>query len=179
MAEVAVHEIRRASSEITIDGVLEEAAWTDATEISIRFEWFPGDNTEPPVRTLAYVTYDDRNFYVGFRAFDPQPRQIRAQFMDRDQIETLVQNDYVIVQIDTFNAQRRSYQFRVNPLGVQADAFSSEVDRTEDWSWDMIWTSKGRITADGFEVEIALPFNQLRFPNTKAAETWGFDVGRS
>jgi hypothetical protein len=179
VAEVAVHEIRRASSEITIDGVLEEAAWTDATEISIRFEWFPGDNTEPPVRTLAYVTYDDRNFYVGFRAFDPQPRQIRAQFMDRDQIETLVQNDYVIVQIDTFNAQRRSYQFRVNPLGVQADAFSSEVDRTEDWSWDMIWTSKGRITTEGFEVEIALPFNQLRFPNTKAAQTWGFDVGRS
>ena len=179
VSEVAVHEIRRASSEITVDGALNEAAWSDAAEIEIRYEWFPGDNAVPPVETLAYVTYDDRNFYVGFRAFDPKPGQIRAQFMDRDRIHTLVQNDYVIIQIDTFNDQRRSYQFRVNPLGVQADAFSSEVDRTEDWSWDMIWTSKGRITAEGYEVEIALPFNQLRFPNTKEAQTWGFDVGRS
>jgi len=48
--------------------------------------------------------------------------------MDRDQIDTPVQNDYVIVQLDAFNDQRRSYQFRVNPLGVQADAYSSEVD---------------------------------------------------
>jgi hypothetical protein len=99
--------------------------------------------------------------------------------MDRDQIDTLVQNDYVIVSIDTFDDQRRYFQFRVNPLGVQADALSSEVDRSEDWSWDMIWESRGRITADGYEVEIALPFNQLRFPNTKGPQTWGIDVGRS
>jgi len=179
VAEVAVHEIHRAGSEISIDGVLDEPAWSDATEIPIEYEWFPGDNITPPVRTFAYVTYDDRNLYVGFRAHDPEPSQIRAQLMDRDRIETLVQNDYVIVQIDTFNDQRRSYQFRVNPLGVQADAYSSEVDVAEDWSWDMIWTSKGRITADGFVVEIAFPFNQLRFPNTNEPQTWGFDVGRS
>lgn len=178
-SEVAVHQIRRASSEVTVDGALEEDAWADAAEIGILYEWLPGDNSVPPVETLAYVTYDDRNLYVGFRAFDPEPGRIRAQFMDRDQINTLIQNDYVILQIDTFNDQRRSYQFRINPLGVQADAFSSEVDGTEDWSWDMIWTSRGRITDKGYEVEIALPFNQLRFPNTEKVQTWGFDVGRS
>ena len=97
--------------------------------------------------------------------------------MDRDQIDTLIQDDYVIVQIDTFNDQRRNFQFRVNPLGVQADALSSEVDRTEDWSWDMIWESKGKITADGYEVEIALPFNQLRFPNHQGGPDLGLRRG--
>ena len=179
VAEVRVHEISCVSSAISIDGVLDEPAWSEATEVSIEYEWFPGNNVAPPVRTFAYVTYDDRNLYVAFRAYDPDPSQIRAQLMDRDQIDTLVQNDYVIVQLDTFNDQRRSYQFRINPLGVQADAYSSEVDSAEDWSWDMIWTSRGRITDDGFVVEIALPFNQLRFPNTSGTQTWGFDVGRS
>jgi hypothetical protein len=177
--EATVHEVNRATSKIDLDGVLDEPAWEDATSIPILYEWFPGDNVAAPVDTVVLVTYDDSNFYVGFRAYDPRPEEIRAHLMDRDQIDTLVQDDYVIVQIDTFNDQRRNFQFRVNPLGVQAEALSSEVDRSEDWSWDMIWTSKGRITADGYEVEIALPFNQLRFPNTREAQTWGFDVGRS
>jgi hypothetical protein len=173
------HSVHRATSKIDLDGALDEAAWADATEIEILYEWSPGDNTPAVVDTTALVTYDDSNLYVGFRAFDPDPSQIRAHLMDRDQINTLVQDDYVIVQIDTFNDQRRNFQFRVNPLGVQADALSSEVDRSENWSWDMIWESKGRITATGYEVEIALPFNQLRFPNTSGVQTWGFDVGRS
>jgi hypothetical protein len=173
------HQVRPATSDIAIDGVMDEAAWSDATEISIRYEWFPGDNAEPPVETTAYVTFDGSNLYVGFRAYDPEPGQIRAHLMDRDQINTLVQDDYVIVQIDTFNDQRRNYQFRINPLGVQADALSSEVDRTEDWSWDMIWESKAKITAEGYEVEIALPFNQLRFRQSDEPQTWGIDVGRS
>ena len=172
-------EVDIATSEIEIDGRLDEPAWQDAAQIPILYEWFPGDNADPPVETTALVTYDNSNLYIGFRASDPRPSEIRAHLMDRDQIETLIQDDYVIVQIDTFNDQRRNFQFRVNPLGVQADALSSEVDRSEDWSWDMIWTSRGRITAEGYEVEIALPFNQLRFPDIQGPQTWGFDVGRS
>jgi hypothetical protein len=172
-------EVHRAISEIVVDGSLSEPAWAEATEIAIGYEWFPGDNVKPPVETRAYVTFDESRLLVGFRARDPQPALIRAHLMDRDQIDTLVQDDYVIVQLDTFNDQRRYFQFWVNPLGVQADALSSEVDRSEDWSWDMIWESRGRITGEGYEVEIALPFNQLRFPNTRERQTWGIDLGRS
>lgn len=125
VSEPTVYGVRRATSEVAIDGVLDEPAWSDATEISIDYEWYPGDNVEPPVRTVAYVTYDDRNVYIGFRAWDPEPSRIRAHLMDRDQIDTLIQDDYVIVQVDTFNDQRRNFQFRVNPLGVQADALST------------------------------------------------------
>ncbi|MGB5159704.1 MAG: DUF5916 domain-containing protein [Thermoanaerobaculia bacterium] len=173
------YELRPATTEVKVDGLLDEQAWRDATVMPVRFEWFPGDNTEPPVKTEALVTYGERALYVAFRAYDPKPEQIRAHLMDRDQINTLVQDDYVIVQLDTFNDGRRAFQFRINPLGVQADAFSSEVEGIEDWSWDMIWQSKGRITAEGYEVEIAFPFNQLRFQATQAVQTWGMDVGRS
>jgi len=174
-----VYELRPATSEVKVDGVLDEQAWQDATVLPVKFEWFPGNNIEPPVETEALVTFGERALYVAFRAHDPNPKQIRAHLMDRDEINTFVQDDYVIVQLDTFNDGRRAFQFRINPLGVQADAFSSEVEGIEDWSWDMIWHSKGRITPDGYEVEVAFPFNQLRFQATQDVQTWGIDVGRS
>lgn len=175
----AGYAVNRATSEITIDAVLDEPAWRDATSIPLAYEWMPGDNVEPPVATVALVTYDDRAIYLAFRASDPDPQEIRAHLMDRDQIDTFVQDDHVTVLVDTFNDERRAVQLRVNPLGVQADAIFSEVDGIEDFSWDIIWASAGRITAEGYEVEIAVPLNQIRFPRTSGAQSWGFEVGRS
>ncbi len=143
------------------------------------FEWFPGNNVEPPVVTTAYVMFDEKNIYVGFRCEDPNPKQIRAHLMDRDQVETFVQDDHVLVQFDTFNDQRRAFQFRINPLGVQADAIFSEVGGSEDFSWDMIWKSAGSITDFGYTVEVAFPLNQLRFPSGQGVQIWGIDLGRS
>ena len=142
-------------------------------------EWQPGDNIPAPVQTQCLVTYDARNLYVAFRALDPKPGDIRAHFMDRDDTDTLIQDDHVGLMIDTFNDERRAFQFRVNPLGVQADAIFSEQDGVEDFSWDMIWASVGRITDEGYIVEIALPLKQLRFPAGSGVQTWGFEAFRS
>jgi len=81
----------------------------------------PGENSTPPVRTEVLLTYDDAAFYVAFRCFDPEPAAIRAHLMDRDDTDTLIQDDHISFMLDTFNDERRAFQFRVNPLGVQAD----------------------------------------------------------
>jgi hypothetical protein len=99
--------------------------------------------------------------------------------MDRDDTDTLIQDDHVGMMIDTFNDERRAFQFRVNPLGVQADAIFSEQDGVEDFSWDMIWNAVARITPDGYIVEVALPLKQLRFPAGTGPQTWGFEAFRS
>jgi hypothetical protein len=116
---------------------------------------------------------------VAFRAHDPKPGDIRAHLMDRDDTDTLIQDDHVGVMIDTFNDERRAFQFRVNPLGVQADAVFSEQDGVEDFSWDMIWNAVGRITTDGYIVEIGFPLKQLRFQAGEGPQTWGFEAFRS
>ncbi len=164
-------DVRPTTSKIHVDGILDEEAWKSATVIPLPYEWYPGDNIAPPVRTECLVTFDDENLYVAFRAFDPDPRQIRAYLADRD---TALKDDTVGFQIDTFNDHRRAFEFRVNPLGVQLDATVSDVDSTEDFTWDAIWASAGRITRDGYEVEIALPLKQLRFGRTGDVQTWGF-----
>lgn len=171
--------IRKSTGEIKIDGALDESAWSNASVIPIAYEWQPGDNVPPPVKTDCYITFDDKYLLIGIRAYDPEPKKIRAHLMDRDSINTFVQDDHVGVMIDAFNDQRRAIQLRINPLGVQADAIFSDSEGIEDWSWDLIWDSRGRITAEGYEVEVAIPFNQIRFPRTTDIQTWGIEFFRS
>jgi hypothetical protein len=173
------YTVKKSSSPVKIDGILEETAWSNATVIKILFEYLPGDNIPAPVDTDFLITFDENNFYMAFRCYDPDPSQVRAHLMDRDAIETFIQDDHVTVMIDFFNDERRGFQFRVNPLGVQADANFSEMEGYEDFSWDAIWDSKGRITEFGWVAEISIPFNQLRFPQTEEVQTWGVSAERS
>lgn len=177
--ELRHFNVQRAASAVQVDGKLEEEAWGSALVFDIPYEWQPGDNSPSVVKTDVLVTYDDDNLYVAWRAFDPQPAAIRAHLMDRDAIDTFIQDDHVLLMIDPFNDERRGFQFRINPLGVQADAVFSQNEGIEDWSFDMIWSSAGRIGEEGYVIEIAIPLNQIRFPRTAGAQTWGFDVGRS
>lgn len=169
----------KTDSRIKIDGLLEDEAWAKATVIPLIYEWTPGDNVPPPVKTECLVTYSADYFYIAFRAYDPDPQKIRAHLMDRDATDTLIQDDHISFMVDTFNDERRGFQFRVNPLGVQADAFFSELEGYEDFSWDAIWDSAGKIADWGYAIEVAIPFNQLRFPRTADVQTWGLSAERS
>ncbi|MEO1085182.1 MAG: DUF5916 domain-containing protein, partial [Acidobacteriota bacterium] len=174
------YPIRRGEDlQISIDGRLDEAAWDTALTIPLRYEWDPGDGTPPPVETEALLLFDAEQLYVAFRAHDPDPASIRAHYLDRDEIDTLVQDDHVLFAIDTYDDQRRAFQFRINPFGVQADALFSQVDDFEDFSWDVLWRSAGEIHDDGWTVEAAIPFHQLRFRRGQQTQTWGFDFQRS
>ena len=178
-ARSARFDIAKASAPIKIDGVLDEECWTEAPVIPLAFEWQPGDNIPSPVKTECLVTYDLRNLYIGFRCFDPEPGKIRAHLMDRDDTDTLILDDHVSFMVDSFNDERRAFQFRVNPKSVQADANFSESEGYEDFSWDAIWNASAKITDWGWAVEVAIPLSQLRFRGSDAPQTWGFSAERS
>jgi len=52
--------VSRATGVITIDGDLADEAWRTATRVEKWYEANPGDNTEPKVRNVGYLTFDDR-----------------------------------------------------------------------------------------------------------------------
>ncbi|HEY5611126.1 MAG TPA: DUF5916 domain-containing protein, partial [Thermoanaerobaculia bacterium] len=160
---------------IRIDGVLDEAAWQAAQPMEFDAETSPGENIPPPARTVGYMTYDQKHLYVAFRAYDPNPKEIRAHLTDRD---AAFSDDFVGVVLDTFNDQRRAFEFFVNPLGVQMDLIMDDVNGNEDSSWDAIWNTAGQITAEGYVIEMAIPFTSLRFPRSDAEQTWGVDMVR-
>ncbi|HSM51646.1 MAG TPA: DUF5916 domain-containing protein, partial [Thermoanaerobaculia bacterium] len=165
----------RLAEPVEIDGRLTEAIWQTAPAFEMPYEVRPGENTPAAVRTEGWVAYDERAIYFAFRAHDPDPASIRARFADRDRSWG---DDMLGVELDTFDDQRRAFEFFVNPLGVQMDMILDDVAGTEDASWDAIWESAGRITAEGYEVEMAIPFAALRFPAGGAPQEWGFEATR-
>lgn len=161
------------SGEIKIDASLEEEAWQQALFIDLPYETNPGENIPAPVRTVALLFYDNSHLYVGFRAYDPAPKSIRARYTDRDHIRN---NDYVLILLDTFNDERRSFALRSNPLGVQED--NIELAGREHINWDAIYKTQGRITEWGYVIEMAIPFNQLKFQRTQEDQVWGINIMR-
>jgi hypothetical protein len=169
------YRVEATTEAIRIDGVLDEAVWKSAQPMEFDAETSPGENIAPPARTIGYMTYDKKNLYVAFYAYDPNPKQIRAHLSDRD---TAFSDDFVGVVLDTFNDNRRAFEFFVNPLGVQMDLIQDDTNRNEDSSWDAIWNTAGRIVDDGYIVEMAIPFTSIRFPMSNAEQTWGVDMVR-
>lgn len=174
--QATTYQIPITETAVEIDGVLGDAAWQHATRISLDYETNPAENAPASVATEGLMTYDRDFLYIAFQARDPDPSKIRARLADRD---TIRGDDMVGVVLDTFNDQRRAYQFFVNPLGVQMDRTQDDVNGDEDSSWDAIWRSAGRITDTGYVVEMALPFSSLRFPRQDGTQTWGIDLQRS
>lgn len=155
-----------------VDGRLDESFWQKALVLELNYEISPGENITPPVRTEVLLTYTDNYLYAAFRAFDPEPGAIRAVYTDRDNISD---HDYVGLVLDTFNDERRTYDFYCNPLGIQTDGSQT----SEGWvEWDAIWNSAGRITPDGYIVEMSIPFSSLRFQRKSGDQVWGIDAIR-
>ncbi|HPC84312.1 MAG TPA: DUF5916 domain-containing protein [Thermoanaerobaculaceae bacterium] len=161
----------RTSEPIRVDAHLDEPLWHQVQPIELPFEVNPGENIPAPVRTEFLIAHDATHLYLAFRAFDPDPSAIRAHLTDRDRAH---RDDFVGIMLDTFNDKRRGYEFFVNPLGVQMDLARNEVGggKSEDDTWDAIWDSAGRITAEGYVVEMAIPFSSLRFLKTAGEQAW-------
>ena len=169
------HRVQRLEGTVKVDGQLDEAVWSQPPTFELAYETQPAENAPAPVRTEVWITYDGANLYAAFRAHDPEPRNIRARYSDRD---AAANDDYVGLVLDTFNDQRRGYEFFANPFGVQMDRLQNEMTGNEDSSWDAIWDSAGRITATGYVVEMRIPLSSLRFPATSGEMTWGIDALR-
>ena len=155
-----------------IDGKLDDDAWKTAVVLKDFYQVQPGDNLIPENRTEVRLGYDARFLYLAFHCFD-DPAKVRANIPKRDNVWD---DDYVGILFDTFNDQRRAYEFDFNPLGVQADGIWTE-GQGEDFSLDLVMESKGTLTEDGYTIEVAIPFKSLRYVAGKD-KLWGLHFWR-
>ncbi len=162
--------ITRAAGPIIIDGDLSDDGWRDATRIEKWYEINPGDNTEPPVRNVGYLTYDDRFVYAAFEFEEPNPSAIRAPLGDHDSIDGNGQ-DLAGIFLDTLNTGRTATIFLANARNVQYDAVLDDATG-ENQSPDYFWDSATKIGERGWTLEIRIPFSSLRY-KTADPQTWG------
>lgn len=169
------YQIPHTATTPVIDGEFNPEEWKDALRVELLNETFPGQNVAPPVQTEVYIMEDGESFLAAFVAHDPDPTKIRAFYRDRDRA---FQDDFVGFVIDTFNDERRAFEFFINPLGVQMDLIQDDVSKREDDSWNALWDSAGQINDTGFVGEMRIPLKQLRLPSGLAQQTWGIDLLR-
>lgn len=166
-------DVGRAAGPIVLDGRLDDEGWLTAGVADNFAEHSPGDQVRPPVDTRALMTYDDDALYVAWHCFD-DPASVRATMTERDRIW---RDDYVILALDTFGDQVWAFEIASNPYGVQGDLlWSSNVG--EDMGYDLVFETAGRITDDGWIVEMRIPWTSLRFP-TNDEQVWRVDFWRN
>src|SRR5882762_1088236 len=150
-----------------IDGKLDDEVWKSAVVLKDFYQIEPGDNIAPSKPTEVMLGYDERFLYLAFHCYD-EPEKVRANIPKRDDI---FNDDYVGILFDTFNDQRKAYEFDLNPLGIQADG-TWNTGGNEDFSLDVVFQSKGVLTSDGYTVEAAIPFKSIRYNGGKDT-LWG------
>jgi len=168
--------IHRLEGSITLDGKLDDSGWKTAAVIDHWYETGPSDNTPPKVKTTAWVTYDDRYFYVGVRCDDPHPDQIRAPYVERDAV--IGTDDNLALFIDTRGDKRSALELRINPRGIQGDGIFNDSNQNEDFSPDFFYDTAATIDAGGWSAEYRIPFSSLRYAD-KPVQTWNMFIWRN
>lgn len=156
-----------------IDGQLSEPIWRQAATFTDFQTISPDFGLPPSEKTEFYLTYNQNYFYVAFYCYDQNPQQIKASLSKRDDIGN---DDWVAFCVDADNDELNSYFFVVNPLGIQADGTLNSEGNPNPIQ-DLIWQSAARRVTDGYIVEMAIPFQSLRFSNKETLQM-GFKVAR-
>jgi hypothetical protein len=179
----------RVDAAVTIDGVLDEAAWSRAARLIGFSQYRPVDSRPAEDSTEVLAWYAPDAIYFGIRAYEAHGAVVRATLADRDNIDA---DDNVQILLDTFNDRRRALLFAVNALGVQEDGVRSEglagaaggqnagmrFDGVVDLNPDYVYQSRGRLTAWGYEIEVRIPFKSLRY-QSGATQDWGLQLVRT
>jgi hypothetical protein len=178
------YEVKRAGAPVTIDGVLDEAAWTTAPAAVLQFLW--ESQTGPKQMTRARLLWDAQALYVGF---DVDDADITAQFLERD--DPTYRDDAVEIFINP-NPQQEAvyYGFEMNARGVLYDYLnynSRTLFKRFDATGVKIMTSlRGSLndrtdTDTGWSLEAMIPwpnFEELSRRPPMAGTVWKVNFNR-
>jgi hypothetical protein len=185
-ADSLSYQIIQSDSPIKIDGVLNEAIWSEVPVANGFWMSFPVDDrkVEDALQTEVRMATDGQNIYIGAICYGPEEYVIKtlkrdAEFWDGDAFG---------VVIDPVNEKTNGFTFGVSPAGVQTEYLvTGQTGRREDLqpgrlrrgvnlAWDNKWYSEVTNHPDHWVVEIAIPFKTLRFEESKAQ--WGINFFR-
>jgi len=156
-----------------IDGDLSDPIWQKADPITEFYQTDPNEGQPASERTDVRFLYDANNLYVYVYSYDRTPDRIRGTSMNRD--GNFGGDDTVRIYLDPLNTRRNAYQFVMNSLGGRLDQL---IQNNSDFirEWNTIWTGRARVVADGWTVEMAIPFQDLSFDPAKP--DWVLEITR-
>lgn len=145
-----------------IDGIVEESLWQNSTIDTLFITYNPAFGDTLAQRTRVHLAYDAEHLYFAFECFDDEPEKIKTSISQRDRIFS---DDWIGFSLDAVGNKQSSYDFFVNPSGIQADILSTTS--SEDTAPDYVWESAGRLVENGYQVEVSIPLRSIRFVGGK------------
>ena len=136
---------------------MDEDAWQHATKIEDFIRYIPDQGGSAPGSTSVQMLQDDQHLYIGV-IVSGVDYDLQARIAPREQIND---DDQIGVYIDPQGDGRGGYIFYFNPFGIQQDTLYANGN----WygQWNAILHTEGRITDDGYILEIAIPFRSIRY----------------
>ncbi len=165
----------RIASPVTVDGVLDEAAWQVAAVADNFVQNEPREGAPGTYDTRVRVLYDDEALYIGVFASDPEPDRLIVSDLKKD--FNAASGDAFRVILDTFRDGRNGYEFATNPAGAKWDAQVANEGREINANWDAVWEVRTRVADDGWCAEFRIPLRSLKFKNADP-QTWGINFER-
>lgn len=166
--------IKKATSPLQVDGVIDEQAWREA-DIATNFHMItPMDTSYAELRTDVRMTYDENHLYVlveNFRAEKGTENVVAS--LRRDFF--FPTNDNFIFAMDTFDDQTNGFSFGANAAGAEWDGMMYNGG-SMNLSWDNKWISSVANYEDKWVFEAAIPFKSIRY-NEEITE-WGINFSR-
>lgn len=156
-----------------LDGVLGEPAWLAADSITELTQRDPVEGAPGSERTVVRFVGTAEGLWVGVWAYDREPARIRRAQLRRD--ADFFTDDNVTLMLSPAADKRTGFLFSVNPNGAMYDA---EIVNFEDESseWDAIWDARARVTDGGWQAELLIPWQTLRYAS--GADAWDVNLRR-
>ncbi len=170
--------IQRLSNEVDvqIDGVINESAWSEASEITdLRLVNRAVDDMPPiPHSTSVRVFYNDRGLYVAFVM--EQPTESFVKIYSAPDGGSLAR-DFVTVAIDASGAGKYGFYFTQFLGGSTRDG---QLQPEKFWrsNWDGAWYGRTTYDDKGWYAEFLIPWSILNMPHAESARSIGLLVSR-
>lgn len=166
--------IKKATSDIQIDGMIDEQAWADAEIATDFFMITPMDTSYAELQTDVRMTYDDDHLYVLVENFRTEPGSKNVvESLRRDFF--FPTNDNFILAMDTFDDKTNGFSFGVNAAGAEWDGMMYNGGNM-NLSWDNKWISTVANYEDKWVFEAAIPFKSIRYD--EEITEWGINFSR-
>jgi len=164
--------------ELRLDGNLTDTAWASADSITSFTQRDPQQGAPGSERTVVRFVGSPDGLWIGVWAYDRQPAGIRRTQLRRD--ADLGSDDHITVMLSPTADKRTGFLFSINPNGALTDAEVLNFEN-ESREWDGVWDGRAHLTASGWQAEILIPWQTLRYRpivGDSAADTWDMNVRR-
>ncbi|HKU81156.1 MAG TPA: DUF5916 domain-containing protein, partial [Candidatus Tumulicola sp.] len=161
--------VARAPHPLTLDPTLADPAWAAGAVPNGNGPWQNVTTRSPAtLATTAYLLYDDKNLYVGFKAVQTGVPIVASQTTNDAGFGL---DDFVGIGLDTSGAGSQAYYFETTPRGVRYE------QALENVRFRPRWNSAGSVRDGTWSAVLIVPLDVLRVPRG-GKQTWRFQFVR-